>query len=128
MNLRIGVGRLDNPYRDDAGVSAFRRYERATDLELLTKRIARLVGHRIVLRMVQQRAFELSPIARRETDGHEEFCFGCRGRMNGTQEILGDLPIIQDRVCNYWQLAHPGWMSPRRSVNVQGNGSANSTS
>jgi hypothetical protein len=50
---RIGVGRLDDPYRDDARVSAVRGYERATDLELLTKRIARLVGHRIVLRMVQ---------------------------------------------------------------------------
>jgi hypothetical protein len=33
---RIGVGRLDDPYRDDARVSAVRGYERATDLELLT--------------------------------------------------------------------------------------------
>ena len=39
---RIEVGRLDDPYRDDARVSAIRGYERATDLELLTKRIARL--------------------------------------------------------------------------------------
>src|SRR3984893_15745079 len=105
---RIEVGRLDDPYRDDARVSAVRGYERATDLELLTKRIARLVGHRIVLRMVQQRAFEFSPIARRETDGHEEFCFRCPGRMNGTQQILGDLPIVQDRVRDPWQLAHSG--------------------
>jgi hypothetical protein len=60
---RIGVGRLDDPYGDDARVSAVRRYERATDREHLAKRIARLVGHRIVLRMVQQCAFEFSPIA-----------------------------------------------------------------
>jgi hypothetical protein len=38
---RIMVRRLDDPYRDDARVSAVRRYERATDLELLTKRMAR---------------------------------------------------------------------------------------
>jgi hypothetical protein len=48
--------------------------------------------------------------------------------MNGTQQIVGDLPIVQDRVCDPWQLAHSGWMSSRRSVIVQGNGSANSTS
>jgi hypothetical protein len=41
MNLGLGSGRLDYPYRDDAGVSAIRRYERATDLEFLTKRTAR---------------------------------------------------------------------------------------
>jgi len=105
---RIGVGRLDYPYRDDARVSAVRRYERATDLELLTKRIPRLAGHRIVLWMVEQRAVELTPIARREAEGNEEFCFGCPGGMNGTQQILGDLPIVQDRVCDPWQLAHPG--------------------
>ena len=65
---RIGVGRLDDPYRDDARVSAVRRYERATDLELLTKRIARLARHRIIQRMVQQRAFERSPIPRKPKD------------------------------------------------------------
>src|SRR5215471_13092669 len=90
---RIGVGRLDYPYRDDARVSAVRRYERATDLELLTKRIARLARHRIIQWMVQQRAFGRSPIPRRESEGHTEFCLGCPGRMNGTQQILGDLPI-----------------------------------
>src|SRR5271168_5123358 len=125
---RIGVGRLDDPHRDDARVSAVRRYERATDLKLLTKRIARLADHWIIQRMVQQRAFELNPIPPRETEGHEEFCLGCPGRMNGTQQILGDLPIVQDRVCDPWQLAHSGWMSSRRSVIVQGKGSANSTS
>lgn len=50
--------------------------------------------------MVQQRAFERSPIPRRETEGHEEFCLGCPGGMNGTQQIVGDLPIVQDRVCD----------------------------
>src|SRR5438105_10061920 len=125
---RIRVGRLDDPYRDDARVSAVRRCERATDLELSTKRIARLARHRIVQRMVQQRAFELSPIPQRETEGHEEFCLGCPGGMNGTQQILVDLPIVQDRVCDPLQSAHSGWMSSRRSVTVQGKGSANSTS
>lgn len=125
---RIEVGRLDDPYRDDARVSAVRRRERATDLELLTKRIARLAGHRIVLRMVQQRAFELRSISRRESEGQKEFCLGCPGRMNGTQQILSDLSIVQDRVCDPWQLAHSARMSSRRSVTVQGNGSANSTS
>jgi len=67
------VRRLDDPYRDDARVSAVRRYERATDLELLTKWIARLARHRIIQRMVQQRGFERSPIARRETERNEEF-------------------------------------------------------
>src|SRR5262249_11117611 len=105
---RIGVGRLDYPYRDDARVSAVRRYQRATDLEFLTKRTARLAGHRIVPRMVQQLAFKLRPISRRETEGNEEICLGCPGRMNGTQQILGDLPIVQDRVCDPWKLAHPG--------------------
>ena len=102
-NPRIEVGRLDDPYRDDARVSAVRGYERATDLELLTKRTARLVGHGIVLGMVQQRAFEFSPIARRETDGHEEFCFRCPGRMNGTQEILGDLAFA---TLGSWLIRH----------------------
>lgn len=73
----------------------------------MTKRIARLARHRIIQRMVQQRAFERSPIPRRETEGHEEFCLGCPGGMNGTQQILGDLPIVQDRVCGPWQLAYP---------------------
>jgi hypothetical protein len=67
------------------GFSAVRRYERATELELLTKRIAGLARHRIIHRMVQQRAFELSPIPRRETEGHEEFRLGCPVEMNGTQ-------------------------------------------
>jgi len=60
----------------------------------LTKRIARLAGHRIVLRVVQQRTFELSPMWRRETEGHEEFCLGGPGRMNSIQQISGDLPIV----------------------------------
>jgi hypothetical protein len=47
--------------------------------------------------------------------------------MNGTQQISGDLPIIQDRVCDPWQLAHSARMSSRRSVTVQGKGPANST-
>ena len=36
--------------------------------------------------------------------------------MNGTQQILGDLPIVQDRVCDPWQLAHSGWdvVAPQR--------------
>jgi hypothetical protein len=81
---RIEVGRLDDPYRDDTRASAVRRCERATDLELLTKRIARLARHRIIQRMVEQRAFELSPIPRRETEGREEFCLGCPGGVNRT--------------------------------------------
>jgi hypothetical protein len=53
--------------------STGRAFSEAIDLELLTKRIARLARHRIIQRMVQQRAFERSPIPRRETEGDEEF-------------------------------------------------------
>ena len=58
----------------------------------------------------------------------KEFGLGCPDRMIGVQQILGDLTIVEDRVCGPWQLAHPGWMSSRRSVTVQRKGSANSTS
>jgi hypothetical protein len=72
-----------------------------TDLELLTKRTAHLGSHRILMRMVQQRAFEFYPIARGETEGHKEFCLGRPARVSGIQQILNDLPIVQDCVCNW---------------------------
>ena len=107
MNLGLGFG-VDYPHRDHARVSAVRRYERATELEFLTKRGVRLAGHRIIPRVVQQCAFELCPIPRRETEGNKEFCLGCSCGMNGIQQVLGNLPIVQDRVCDPWQLAHSG--------------------
>src|SRR5215467_13318364 len=76
--------------RNDARVSAVRRCERAADLEFLTKRTVGLAGHRIVRGWSSNALLSSAQHPGR--------------RMNGTEQILGDLAIVQDRVCDPWHL------------------------
>ena len=127
MQSRIGVRRLDDPYRDNppglrpSGVTSEQR-----DLELAPERIGGLAGDRVVLRMVQQCAFELDPIARRKTERNKGIWpWLPRSDDRGPADIGVILRSSRIAFAALGNWLHPGWMSSRRSVTVQRKGSAN---
>src|SRR5207302_9714821 len=122
------ICRLDIPDRNDTGIRAVWRNKRAADNVSLPVWICGLAGYLVVLRMVEQRGFQLRPVCLSEPTRQEELCLAAANRMRGIQQIFGDFRVVESGVCRVWQQAHTGRISSRSTVSIQWTGSANSTS